>query len=109
MKIGVFDSGIGGKAIANAMHLEFPDAEIHVIDDRKNLPYGNKSAGEIIRLTDLAIQPLLSDKCDVIIIACNSATTAAIDTLRERYPAQFFIGIEPMIKTAAKKIGRAHV
>ncbi|MNI70632.1 Glutamate racemase [compost metagenome] len=53
-------------------------------------------------MTDTAIQPLLASSCDVIILACNTATAAAIETLRNRYPAQKFIGIEPMIKSAAR-------
>lgn len=102
MRIGVFDSGIGGEAIAAALEKQFPASEVLVVNDRKNIPYGSKPPHEIEQLTNAAIQPLLASKCDVIIIACNTATTAAITTLRTRYPSQFFIGIEPMIKTAAK-------
>lgn len=101
MKLGVFDSGIGGEAVAAALQVTFPEAEIVTVNDHKNVPYGEKSRTDVIRLTDTAIQPLLSGSCDVIILACNTATTAAIATLRERYPNQKFIGIEPMIKPAA--------
>jgi glutamate racemase len=102
MKLGVFDSGIGGEAVAAALQITFPAAEIIVVNDRTHVPYGDKSADEVINLTDIAIQPLLSAKCDVVILACNTATAAAIETLRDRYPTQKFIGIEPMIKTAAR-------
>lgn len=101
MKLGVFDSGIGGEAVAAALQQTFPEAEILTVNDRANVPYGDKSPTEVIRLTDAAIRPLLAAQCDVIILACNTATTAAIKTLRERYPEQKFIGIEPMIKPAA--------
>lgn len=101
MKLGVFDSGIGGEAVAAALQVSFPNAEIITVNDRKNVPYGEKSRAEVIRLTNAAIQPLLSSSCDVIVLACNTATTAAIATLRERYPHQRFIGIEPMVKPAA--------
>lgn len=101
MKLGVFDSGIGGEAVAAALRIAYPQAEIFTINDRQNVPYGSKSPDEVIRLTDAAIQPLLRKKCDVIVLACNTATALAITTLRSRYPAQKFIGIEPMIKTAA--------
>lgn len=101
MKLGIFDSGIGGEAIANALRITFPDAEIITISDKEHLPYGDKSQDEVTRLTDTAIQPFLSGNCDVIVLACNTATALTIDTLRERYPSQKFIGIEPMIKTAA--------
>lgn len=99
MKLGIFDSGVGGEAIATALRQSFPTANITTVNDRVHLPYGDKSSDEIRRLTNTAIQPLLGS--DVIVIACNSATTAAIDWLRSTYPDQKFIGIEPMIKTAA--------
>jgi glutamate racemase len=102
MKLGVFDSGIGGEAIAQSLRLTFPNAEIIAINDRAHLPYGSKTSPEVIELTDIAIQPLLESSCDIIVIACNTATALAIDSLRTKYPNQKFIGIEPMIKTAAK-------
>lgn len=102
MKLGVFDSGIGGEAVALALQDTFPAADIIIVNDKAHVPYGDKTTDEVIRLTDAAIQPLITGSCDVIILACNTATAAAIETLRSRYPAQQFIGIEPMIKTAAK-------
>lgn len=101
MKLGIFDSGIGGEAVAAALRETFPSAEILTVNDRKNVPYGSKTPAEVIRLTDATIRLLLAEKCDVIIIACNTATAIAIETLRAKYPWQKFIGIEPMIKTAA--------
>lgn len=98
MNIGVFDSGIGGEAVANSLRNYFPEAKITVVNDRENLPYGDKTSHQIRLLTDAAIQPLLGS--DVIVIACNSATTAAIEFLRGKYINQKFIGIEPMIKPA---------
>lgn len=102
MKLGIFDSGIGGEAIADALQLTFPNAKIITVNDRCHIPYGSKTADEVIKLTNVAIQPLLKAKCDVIILACNTATALAIDSLRTNYPNQKFIGIEPMIKTAAE-------
>lgn len=102
MKLGIFDSGIGGEAVAASLQTIFPLAEIITINDRANVPYGDKQPEEIIRLTDHAIQPLLSLHCDVIIFACNTATAVAIEILRKKYPQQKFIGIEPMIKTASE-------
>lgn len=101
MKLGIFDSGIGGEAVADALKVTFPNADIVTVNDRKNIPYGSKSRTEITRLTDTAIQPLIGN-CDVIILACNTATALAIDELRQRYPDQKFIGIEPMVKTASE-------
>jgi glutamate racemase len=102
MKLGIFDSGIGGEAVASALRTTFPRATIVTANDHDNVPYGNKTPEQVITLTDVAIQPLLESSCDVIILACNTATAIAIATLRKQYPQQKFIGIEPMIKNAAK-------
>jgi glutamate racemase len=102
MRIGIFDSGIGGEAIANTIRTMLPQAEVISVNDHKNVPYGNREPQDIINLTNLAIQPLISADCDVIVIACNTATTVAITSLRLAYPDQKFIGIEPMIKPASQ-------
>ncbi|HET6747512.1 MAG TPA: aspartate/glutamate racemase family protein [Candidatus Saccharimonadales bacterium] len=101
MKIGVFDSGIGGKIVADELQLAFTDDEILYAHDREHVPYGNKSPEEIQQLTLLAITPLINAGCTVIVIACNTASTNAISFLRKTHPRIFFIGLEPMIKPAA--------
>lgn len=101
MKLGVFDSGIGGEALVQSLQKTFPEAEVLSVNDHEHVPYGDKPKREIIERTDLTIQPLLQASCDVIIIACNTATMHAIEPLRAKYPHQKFVGIEPMIKTAA--------
>ncbi len=102
MRIGIFDSGIGGEAIAKALAQAIPTAELLVVNDKEHVPYGDRQPDEIVRLTDTAIQPLLDQKCDVIVLACNTATAVAINILRDRYPSQKFVGIEPMVKPAAR-------
>lgn len=101
MKLGVFDSGIGGEAVAESLKKEFPTAQIITVNDRDNVPYGDKTPADVIHLTMAAIQPLLDADCDIIIIACNTATTIAIEHLRIVFPGQKFIGLEPMVKPAA--------
>jgi glutamate racemase len=98
--IGIFDTGFGGRYAARELAILRPDDTFRVVDDAEHLPYGQRSEDEIISLTDRAIQPLLG--CDVIVIACNTATTIAITKLREIHPAVRFVGFEPMIKTAAE-------
>jgi len=100
MKIAVFDSGIGGKAIADRLKSDYPNVEILYVNDYKNVPYGTRSQDEIVSLTDSAIQPLLRENCDVIVLACNTATAAAIEILRGKYASTPFIGLEPMVKPA---------
>lgn len=101
MKIGVFDSGIGGKSIADKLRTNFPQEQVIYVDDSIHVPYGNRTQEDIIRLTELAIQPLLIAQCDVIVLACNTATAAAIEYLRLTYPTTPFVGLEPMVKPAA--------
>ena len=100
MNLGVFDSGVGGEAVARALARYFPDADILTINDHEHVPYGNKTPEQVRRFTEAAIQPLLGR--DAIIIACNTATMFALPYLRETYPQQQFIGIEPMVKPAAQ-------
>ncbi len=102
MKLGVFDSGRGGEAVAERLGELLPEAVIVTANDAAHVPYGGRSADEIISLTQTALAPLLEADCDAIIIACNTATTVAIRSLRETYPQQTFIGIEPMVKPAAR-------
>jgi len=103
MKIGVFDSGIGGKAIAERLERDYPSDEVLYVNDSKHVPYGSRSSEEIISLTDAAIQPLLDAQCDVVVLARNTATAAAIEFLREKYPTTPFVGLEPMVKPAAQQ------
>ena len=98
MKLGVFDSGIGGKAVADTLAKDFPEADIMYVHDSEHVPYGGRHQDEIIQLTETAIAPLLMANCDCIILACNTATAAAIEYLRIKYPDQKFVGLEPMIK-----------
>lgn len=102
VKIGVFDSGIGGQAVAEKLSRLFPDIEILSVNDREHVPYGSKRPAEIVRYTKVAIQPLIDAKCDAIVIACNTATTNAISDLRSSFPGVHFVGIEPMVKPAAQ-------
>jgi len=107
MKIGIFDTGLGGEIAAERLRRYFPDAQFTVVNDRAHLPYGSKSSEEIYTLTHAAISPLIGN-CDVLVIACNTATAAAIDRLREEFPDQKFVGYEPMVKpaTALSRTGR---
>lgn len=108
MKLGVFDSGIGGEAVALALQQAFPYVTIVTVNDKAHVPYGDKTPDEIRTFTEAAIRPLLDSQCDIIVLACNTATALAIEWLRQKYPTQKFIGIEPMIKTAAS-LTRSHV
>lgn len=99
--VGFFDSGIGGTCILNAFKKLCPDVETVYIADSKNCPYGNRPAEEILRLSEANVKKLLKRNCRMIVIACNTATAAAIDYLRAKYPEVPFVGLEPAVKPAA--------
>ena len=97
--IGIFDSGIGGTSIWKAIHQLLPNEKTIYLADSKNAPYGQKSKKEIIELSMKNTDFLLEMKCKLIVVACNTATTNAIEELRAKYNVPF-IGIEPAIKPA---------
>ena len=103
MKVGFFDSGIGGTCILRAFQKLCPDVATEYLADSKNCPYGNKPPEEIIRLSVANTEVLLRRGCGLIVVACNTATAAAIDHLRAHYPHVPFVGIEPALKPAALK------
>jgi len=98
--IGIFDSGIGGLSIWKEIVTLLPDEDTLYLADSKNAPYGQKSKERIIELSIKNTELLLEKKCKLIVVACNTATTNAINYLREKYKVPF-IGIEPAIKPAA--------
>lgn len=99
--VGFFDSGLGGLCILDAFKKLCPRESTVYIADSKNCPYGNKPADEIVRLAERHTRRLLRRGCKMVVVACNTATAAAIDFLRERHPEVPFIGIEPAVKPAA--------
>ena len=103
MKVGFFDSGVGGRTILEAFQALCPEAETEYLADTRHCPYGNRPAAEIVALSIANAEALLRSGCDVIVVACNTATGAAIDTLRERFPNVPFVGVEPALKPAAQR------
>ena len=97
--IGIFDSGIGGTSIWKAIHQLLPNEKTIYLADSKNAPYGQKSKEEIVALSMKNTEFLLEMNCKLIVVACNTATTNAIQELRGKYNVPF-IGIEPAIKPA---------
>lgn len=98
--IGIFDSGVGGTSIFKEIHHLLPMEHIIYLADSKNAPYGEKSKEEIVELSIKNTEFLLRQNCKLIVVACNTATTNAIQELREKYAIPI-LGIEPAIKPAA--------
>ena len=102
--IGVFDSGIGGLSVANAIAHLLPYESLHYFGDTANLPYGTKPL-QTIRAFSHNISEFLIDekKVKAVVVACNTASAAAIDYLRATWPDIPFIGMEPAVKPGASR------
>lgn len=111
MKVGVFDSGLGGLTIVDAISKSFQGAEVFYIADTLFAPYGEKSKEQILRHSlDVTNYLVQKHQIDALVVACNTATSAAIKYIRESFPKLILIGTEPGIKpamqmTSSKNIG----
>lgn len=102
MKIGVFDSGIGGQSVANAIMNALPDAEVvfrH--DSAEHFPYANKTPEELLGFVVPVLESLVQDGCKLIVVACNTVSTTLITELRSRFTVPL-VAIEPMVKPASE-------
>jgi glutamate racemase len=96
------DSGIGGIPYCRHFHLRNPDVPVVYIADRLHFPYGNREREEVFNLLTGLIQQLIGTFClKIIVLACNTATIAALSPLRERFPDLLFVGTVPAVKPAA--------
>jgi glutamate racemase len=101
IKIGVFDSGVGGLSVVNAIQRELPDLEVIYKDDKRHVPYGTRSIDEIHGFIRPIFQEFIDEGCQVIVVACNTVTTNLISQLRNEYDVPM-VGLEPMVKPAAE-------
>lgn len=108
MKIGIFDSGMGGTTVLAAIKKLLPSEEYFYLADSKNCPYGEKTDEELQKIVSKNTEELINWGAKIIVIACNTATVKCINYLRKNYPNIAFVGTEPAIKLAtntnAKKI-----
>ena len=100
VKIGVFDSGIGGLSVVRAIQKALPGHEVVFKNDAQHVPYGSRELEEIYHFTKPILKRLIDEGCEVIVIACNTVTTNLIDRLRRELTIPL-VGMEPMIKPAA--------
>ncbi len=99
--IAVFDSGVGGISVLRELLALMPDERYLYFGDSANAPYGTRPTSEVRDLTMAAAERLMARGCKALVVACNTATAAAIIDLREIYPDKIIIGIEPALKVAA--------
>ena len=109
--IGVFDSGVGGISVLRSLVRELPNERFVYFGDSAHAPYGEKTSGEVLNLSRAITEDLLESGCKAIVIACNTATSAAAAQLRTEHPDVPIVGVEPALKPAvlAERHGRVLV
>lgn len=109
--IGIFDSGVGGLSVLQALRHELPHEQFVYLADSGNAPYGDARGDAFVQERSLAIAKYLLEQHDIkiLVIACNTATAAAVELLRERLPQLPVIGVEPAIKPASFSSQTHHV
>lgn len=109
LQIAVFDSGIGGVSVLKELIACMPQERYLYFGDSANAPYGSRTTQQVRELTLAAAEMLYARGIKALVVACNTATAAAIDDLRERYPDIVVIGIEPALKMAVDRFPTGRV
>lgn len=109
--IGIFDSGVGGLSVWREIAAQLPGESIIYFADQAHVPYGPRSLDEIRAFSEAITRFLLEQDCRVIVVACNTASAAALKSLRAKFPDVPFVGMEPAVKPAAQttRTGRVGV
>lgn len=107
--IAVFDSGIGGTSVLHQLQKIMPNERYLYFGDHKNAPYGTRPTQQVRQLTLDAAEMLMGYGCKALVVACNTATSAAIEVLRQKYPDKVIVGIEPALKPAVEAFPRGQI
>jgi glutamate racemase len=99
--IGVFDSGVGGLSVLTEIRRLMPSADLTYVADRAHAPYGTKALSEVRRLSVEVAQLLVELGATTLVVACNTASAAALETVRSQFPEIAVVGMEPAVKPAA--------
>jgi glutamate racemase len=101
--IGIFDSGVGGLSVLREIRSLMPNENIIYFGDQGHVPYGPRSMEQIQNFSEGITNFLLQHNAKIIVVACNTASAAALKYLREKFPDVQFVGMEPAVKPAAEK------
>ena len=107
--IAVFDSGVGGISVLKELIKLMPGENYLYFGDSANAPYGKKTTEEVRLLTLKNAEMLLNRGAKALVVACNTATSAAIDLLREKFPHRIILGIEPALKPAITQFSTGNI
>jgi glutamate racemase len=99
--IGVFDSGVGGLSVLGAVRGLRPDAAVVYVADQAHVPYGPRPLAQVRGFAKGVAEYLLGEGADLVVVACNAASAAALQSLRAEFPGTPFVGMEPAVKPAA--------
>jgi glutamate racemase len=108
-RIGLFDSGVGGLSVAREIMRQLPAHSLIYLADQGHAPYGQRPLAEIREFSGAITRFLLAQGSRVIVIACNTASAAALHWLRREFPQVPFVGMEPAVKPAAERTRTHHV
>jgi glutamate racemase len=100
--IGIFDSGVGGISVLRAIREQMPEESVTYLGDQRHIPYGSRSMDQIRNFSEAITKFLLEKNAKIIVVACNTASAAALNYLREKCPDVQFVGMEPAVKPAAE-------
>jgi glutamate racemase len=100
--IGMFDSGVGGLSVLRALREAMPEEQVLYLGDQAHIPYGPRSLQQVRDFSEAITRFLLDRDAKLIIVACNTASAAALTYLREKFPQMQFVGMEPAVKPAAE-------
>ena len=100
--VAIFDSGIGGLTVLRAIHQLLPDQPLIYLADQAHVPYGSRSLEEVRQFSEAITRYLLEQGASLIVVACNTASAAALKYLRLIFPDTPFVGMEPAVKPAAE-------
>jgi glutamate racemase len=101
--VGIFDSGVGGFSVLNAIHGLLPAQPLYYIADQAHVPYGPRPMEQIRIFSRGITRFLINEGARLIVVACNAASAAALQTLRQEFPELSFVGMEPAVKPATQK------
>ena len=107
--IGLFDSGVGGISVLRHMLRLMPNERYLYIGDSANAPYGTKTKEQVRQLSFAVAEKLMERGIKALVVACNTATSAAINDLRSAYPDLIVVGIEPALKLAADRFPKGNL
>ncbi len=107
--IGVFDSGVGGLSVWREIVRILPHEALLYLADQAHVPYGPRPVSEVAVLTHAAVAWMLAQGAKLIVIACNTASAAALVSLRQRWPEVAIVGMEPAVKPASQATKTGHV